>query len=908
MASLNLGRVGLVLRGDWSATTNYVPLDVVTYNGNSFAAKAASINTLPTNTTYWQPLAQNSEYIAQMEEYLAQAQEYAETAEESSEAAAKALANQADVYSNQSTYSAGDYVLYEGVLYRCLNPITAPENWTPANWETIKFGGALPPLQNDTNNLKNDIGTPFSTTADYSSGDFVMYNGILYRFTESHPAGAWTGEDVSQVSIAGDFLPRNAINIDNHTLSIDTDESSGEGNSYLDKVIFNGLEYDIRDSEGREMIAPEETSSTASRAYAVGEVFVYNNLLYRATAAIAQGGTITPRTNCQAVPGGLGGEVSDLKSAMSTDVTYSPITNWSIGGLTDNMKSTNTSANRARIKGAYLPEIPNAYNVVIPVPSGYAQRVAVYSSRAFSSIITILTGDNFVQDDVVIPSEYSGKYIGMVIKKTDNADFTDDEITALSTLYKFTTQSVIGDMSALEPQTLAGAIGEIDGRLSRVAYDWDDFATVTYPTGWRVGSWTSTGAHNTGVGNAIHLIRMLTMTDMIGVKRIKFEWTGAYTMSVKLFLRSAPTTLYAWYVITSGTVLNINPALDAFYGITLVGFGTGAQTALDNGYPDNIIITKILDASDGIAKRFKNRDSEFFTVPVSSAYPSGDPDSSGTVNVDCVLRLPSGYSPTGNPTKLIFMHHGNSGTVNVEDETWYSESNVWINFVNAYLDAGYAVFDVNGCGPVSDPNASHDYAAFGALEAAFKAYQYIVANYNINPNILVHGSSMGGATAYAFAKAYGGIVDAIGLFSPALLSRSAQMDSVDDYIAVNYGYADVAAMIADGYSRLILSNPHIEYLQNGARIDKAYTYDWVNEHIVDGLDIVCTDIRVPIKIWCGTADTSVDPKYGDELAKAIVNGGGFALFRAVQDGTHRAGLGGDATVNSEAVMWFNRFK
>lgn len=221
MASVNLGRVGLVLRGDWSATTNYVPLDVVTYNGNSFAAKAASINTLPTNTTYWQPLAQNSEYIAQMEEYLAQAQEYAETAEESSEAAAKALANQADVYSNQSTYSAGDYVLYDGVLYRCLNPITAPENWTPANWETIKVGGALPPLQNDTNNLKNDIGTPFSTTADYSSGDFVMYNGILYRFTESHPAGAWTGGDVSQVSIAGEVGELKSA-LSNYSDGIDT--------------------------------------------------------------------------------------------------------------------------------------------------------------------------------------------------------------------------------------------------------------------------------------------------------------------------------------------------------------------------------------------------------------------------------------------------------------------------------------------------------------------------------------------------------------------------------------------------------------------------------------------------------------------------------------------------------------
>lgn len=81
---------------------------------------------------------------------------------------------------------------------------------------------------------------------------------------------------------------------------------------------FGGNRVLFKDAAGREMIAHEETSSTASKAYAIGEAFIYNNRLYRATAAIAQGGTITPGTNCQAVPGGLGGEVSDLKSALNT--------------------------------------------------------------------------------------------------------------------------------------------------------------------------------------------------------------------------------------------------------------------------------------------------------------------------------------------------------------------------------------------------------------------------------------------------------------------------------------------------------------------------------------------------------------------------------------------------------------
>ena len=54
-------------------------------------------------------------------------------------------------------------------------------------------------------------------------------------------------------------------------------------------------------TQTRAMIAGTEASSTASQAYAVGDYFIYNNLLYRATSAISHGGTITPNTNCVSV-------------------------------------------------------------------------------------------------------------------------------------------------------------------------------------------------------------------------------------------------------------------------------------------------------------------------------------------------------------------------------------------------------------------------------------------------------------------------------------------------------------------------------------------------------------------------------------------------------------------------------
>ena len=48
------------------------------------------------------------------------------------------------------------------------------------------------------------------------------------------------------------------------------------------------------------LIAPTEATYTATRAYTTGALFIVNNILYKATASIASGGTITPGTNCTA--------------------------------------------------------------------------------------------------------------------------------------------------------------------------------------------------------------------------------------------------------------------------------------------------------------------------------------------------------------------------------------------------------------------------------------------------------------------------------------------------------------------------------------------------------------------------------------------------------------------------------
>lgn len=52
------GRVLLLFKGDYNSATQYVPLDCVKYQGNTYVCIQTSQNNLPTNTTYFQVLAQ----------------------------------------------------------------------------------------------------------------------------------------------------------------------------------------------------------------------------------------------------------------------------------------------------------------------------------------------------------------------------------------------------------------------------------------------------------------------------------------------------------------------------------------------------------------------------------------------------------------------------------------------------------------------------------------------------------------------------------------------------------------------------------------------------------------------------------------------------------------------------------
>ena len=73
-----------------------------------------------------------------------------------------------------------------------------------------------------------------------------------------------------------------------------------------------------------EAIAPIEESSTASKAYAVGDLFFYENVLYKVTIAISSGGTIvTEGNNANVTETNIDSELKGKNDEWSSTATVS---------------------------------------------------------------------------------------------------------------------------------------------------------------------------------------------------------------------------------------------------------------------------------------------------------------------------------------------------------------------------------------------------------------------------------------------------------------------------------------------------------------------------------------------------------------------------------------------------------
>lgn len=105
----NLGRVGMVLRGEYSPSTSYERLDVVSYQKGAYCAKTAVSGVVPTNSTYWQTIVSMNDVSEDMYDSILAAQsaiDNANTAAETAVQIAQDAASAAESTANAAATNA----------------------------------------------------------------------------------------------------------------------------------------------------------------------------------------------------------------------------------------------------------------------------------------------------------------------------------------------------------------------------------------------------------------------------------------------------------------------------------------------------------------------------------------------------------------------------------------------------------------------------------------------------------------------------------------------------------------------------------------------------------------------------------------------------------------------------------
>ena len=101
----------------------------------------------------------------------------------------------APTYSTSSTYAVGDYVTYNGALYRCISPITSGESWTASHWAVAKVGPDIHAI-NKAISYNYILDRPFATY----SGHFVSGSQYLNTYVILKPGKSYIIANRTQLS------------------------------------------------------------------------------------------------------------------------------------------------------------------------------------------------------------------------------------------------------------------------------------------------------------------------------------------------------------------------------------------------------------------------------------------------------------------------------------------------------------------------------------------------------------------------------------------------------------------------------------------------------------------------------------------------------------------------------------
>ena len=326
----------------------------------------------------------------------------------------------------------------------------------------------------------------------------------------------------------------------------------------------------------------------------------------------------------------------------------------------------------------------------------------------------------------------------------------------------------------------------------------------------------------------------------------------------------------------------------------------------------NIITPKTIKTFQYLVKYKKGR----------GLYADGDSDYSEAYNmaddlISNTLRfyLPTNYSPTGEPVKLIYKAHGSNGYSWIDLDTWGGDSSI-----DYLADEGFALYDMfagtSYYQAIINPTLTHDSSQRIAnynipiqLAAQVAAYEWIVSHFNVDRRVYVLGKSHGGmAGIYATNK----IVPtrAVALFAPLITQIgdlyqpwgnhsnecSMCLDDMCFIPPVGMTFDQMVTAVntkASGWKDILLSNIRQQsglnaYLNGITNIKQATLLSSLMDDdyaVVGGMDDVIRHSETPVKIWCAPDDAEVVFANGWNFINSLQNGGSNAQFREFPTGT-----------------------
>ena len=99
--------------------------------------------------------------------------------------------NLAAPFSASATYAVGDYVIYQENLYKCITAITTAAAWDATKWTRVLITNEMG-SGSGGDYANQNIADTYDITSTYDVGDYVIFNSLLYKcITAVTTPGVW---------------------------------------------------------------------------------------------------------------------------------------------------------------------------------------------------------------------------------------------------------------------------------------------------------------------------------------------------------------------------------------------------------------------------------------------------------------------------------------------------------------------------------------------------------------------------------------------------------------------------------------------------------------------------------------------------------------------------------------------